>query len=340
MNNPLGTNIFINKSVWGNYTESEIVEYKNRVFSHYRRVGFPFFPSDKEYRDYEFNKLIQFSASKVLCDGKLNQTMHGLGLAWSYMPHSWNVVCNDKMTPMQAFLDDTIFRKVIDKRISIGDNISDNGIRKMLKMYTGIQSVSNFRPTAAYALYNHFCKEGDTVLDMSMGFGGRLLGAIKARVNYIGCDPSVLSHNGCVDIINDYGNSDNIYTTLLCGSEDLALPDGSVDFAFTSPPYFDTEKYSLDSNQSYLKFQTRDKWVEGFLKETFRRVHSSLKEGKVMAINIANVPNFKNLENECIRVATEVGFSLADTWRLALSKPPAKNKVGFKYEPIFIFTKN
>ncbi len=27
----------------------------------------------------------------------------------------------------------------------MGDNISDNGIRKMLKLFTGTQSVSNFR---------------------------------------------------------------------------------------------------------------------------------------------------------------------------------------------------
>ena len=55
-----------------------------------------------------------------------------------------------------------------------------------------------------------------------------------------------------------------------------------------------------------------------------------------MLINIANVDSFKNLEEECKRVALEEGFTLEDTYQLALSK---MNAGGFKYEPIFVFKK-
>ena len=72
-------------------------------------------------------------------------------------------------------------------------------MRSMLRRYSGTQMVSNFRPTAAAAMYNIFCDvdsplEGTTagtVWDPSMGYGGRLLGAITAGVNYIGTDPCI-----------------------------------------------------------------------------------------------------------------------------------------------------
>lgn len=208
----------------------------------------------------------------------------------------------------------------------------------MLKMYTGTQSVSNFRPTAAHALYKHFCVEGGTVLDMSSGFGGRLLGAMKAGVHYIGYDPSTPSHKGVVEMAKDFGYNDKC-ELILDGSENINQPQNSIDFAFTSPPYFDTEKYSNDEGQSYIKFKTKDAWLDGFLKETFARVHTCLKPKRIMAINIANVPNYKTIEDDAVKAALEVGFEHVDTWKLALSKPPTKNKTGFKYEPVFIFKK-
>lgn len=329
--------VFTNKKVWRMFDEKEMEEYQQKVFEYFRINGFPYFPNDVETRHKEFFKLMTYKGFP-LKDGVLTQTMHGLSLAWSYMPHSWEVQCNDRMTPMDVFNDDYYLKKVIAKRIQIGDNMSNNGLRKMLKMYTGVQSVSNFRPTAAYALYKHFCKEGDTVLDMSSGFGGRLLGAMKAKVNYIGYDPSVLANKGVREMAKDFGYQDK--ATLICdGSENINLPPDSIDFAFTSPPYFDTEKYSNDAGQSYLKYKTTDAWLNGFIRDTFKNVHKCLKDDKYMVINVANVPNYKTLEEDVVRVAEECGFKLEDTWKLALSKPPSKNKTGFKYEPVFIFKK-
>ena len=328
--------IFINKKVWSTFDEQEMKDYQEKVFNYYRSHGFPYFPDDMPTRYKEYLKLMKYSGMP-LKDGVITQTMHGLSLAWSYMPHSWSVVCNDKLTPIDVFNDDELLKKVIAKRIKIGDNMSHNGLRKMLKMYTGVQSVSNFRPTAAYALYNHFCEEGDTVLDMSSGFGGRILGAMKAKVRYIGYDPSKLAHEGAVNLAKDFNYTNCM---LICdGSENINIVPNSIDFAFTSPPYFDTEKYSDDAGQSYLKYKTTNDLLNGFIKDTFTNVYDCLKYGKYMAINVANVPNYKTLEEDVIKVALECGFTLEDTWKLALSKPPSKNKTGYKYEPVFIFKK-
>jgi hypothetical protein len=333
--------LFINKKIWNNFSEDEMLKYRLDVFNYYREQGFPYFKNDKEFRDNEFRKLNNYDFRKVIdYDNKIiKQTMHGLSLAWSYMPHSWEIVCGNMKTPFDVFHNDDLFKKVIEKRTKMGDNISDNGIRKMLKMFTGTQSVSNFRPTAAAAIYSLFCNEGDLVWDISSGFGGRLLGAQLAKVNYIGTDPSTLTYNGLKLLKKDYCNEINVEINKL-GSEEYKPKKESLDFVFTSPPYFNWEKYSNEDTQSFKKFDTKEKWLKGYLLKTFQNSFEGLKNSANMAINIANTKNFKNLEEETIKIAEEAGFKLVDIWKLALSNPNMKNKKdSFKYEPIFIFKK-
>lgn len=331
-------NLFINKKTWCTFSEEEMEDFIEAVFNHYRKNGFPYFDVD---RDKEFDKLLAYDGEIIQGD-VVKQTMHGLSLAWSYFPHSWDVRCNDKMTVMEAFSDDDIFRRVIRKRIKMGDNMSDNGIRKMLKMFSGVQSVSNFRPTAASALYELFLPNGDgKVLDMSSGFGGRLLGAMRSNhrvggISYEGYDPSTPTHKGLLNLVSDYGGEMDIKINHK-GSEEISLVN-DCDFAFTSPPYFDTEKYTDEPSQSYNKFSNRDSWLKDFMGKTFSNVHRALKKDKHMAINIANVPSYPQLEIDTINLAKRCGFSYIREMKLALSNSTfKKGKDAFKYEPIFIF---
>lgn len=43
----------------------------NKIFLYYRENGFPYFPTDKEYRTYEFNKLKQGVNNNLIIDGIL-----------------------------------------------------------------------------------------------------------------------------------------------------------------------------------------------------------------------------------------------------------------------------
>ena len=120
------------------------------------------------------------------------------------------------------------------------------------------------------------------------------------------------------------------------GSEDFLPDKESLDLCFTSPPYFNTEKYSDEETQSYIKFPTQDEWVEGFLRKTIQNCHYGLKQNRYMLINIANVKSFMSLEDATIWIAEQEGFVLEEAYRLALSKISGN---GFKYEPIFVFRK-
>lgn len=331
--------LFINKKVWNTFDEEETTNYIDKVFNHYRTHGFPYFRQDNAFRDHEFKKLMNYNGDILLDGDTFKQTMHGLSLAWSYMPHSWEVRCNDKLTTIEAFNDDDMFRKVIAKRIRMGDNMSDNGIRKMLKMYSGVQSVSNFRPTVACELYQQFLPDGGKVLDMSSGFGGRLLGAIKANVDYTGYEPSTKTHDGLGEMIRDYGRSDRNYSIIKDGSENINF-NNHFDFAFTSPPYFNTEKYSEEGTQSYLKYPTKELWTNGFWYDTIKNTYNALKADSYMAINIANVPSYKDLEDVTKQLCIDMGFVYIKEMRMALSNSNFRSRSSaFKYEPIFIFKK-
>ena len=56
------------------------------------------------------------------------------------------------------------------------------------------------------------------------------------------------------------------------------------------------------NNQSYKKYPTKEEWLNGFLRTTFENCFYGLKKGKYMAINIANVKSFPNLEKETIKI--------------------------------------
>jgi len=324
----------IYKSYWENMTENELVEFKQSIFDYYRSYGFPYFPKPNiEKEIFKIKKYL--SSNNIITDKIIKQTMHGLNICWYYFPHSWEVKCGNMFSPMETFLDDNRFRKVIDKRMKFDTYISDSGMRKQLRIHTGTQSVSNFRPTSAYGIYEYF--GSGVVFDMSAGYGGRLLGSYLSDkvTKYIGVDPCKKTYDGLIDFKNDlnYNNSE-IYCI---GSEDFIPEKNRIDLCFTSPPYFDTEKYSDEDTQSWKKYPSKDLWLNDFLFTTVKNCIYGLKSGGHIAINISNVKSYPELEYDFIFMMNQFSeIKYTDKLFYSLS---AINKGGFKYEPIFIFTK-
>ena len=347
----------------------------------WKRKGFPVYPTDRKWRDDTFNQLVNFKRD-TLIDRKnkvIGQSAHGLNLAWSYMPHSWGIKCGKMRTPMEIWDDEEHLKKGINKILTgtffkkkPAHQITDSDMRSMLRRYTGTQMVSNFRPTAAAALYDIFVDkdsplegtEAGTVWDPSMGYGGRLLGAIAAGVNYIGTDPCIPTYEGLAMIRNDFGHEHKEYALLRQGSETYIPNENSIDFVFTSPPYFGWEAYGDEPEQSSIKFDTSDMWKEHFLKKTIANAYDGLKPGKFLALNVANTKQYKTFEEDTVDLAVEVGFKHTDTWWLSLSTQQGGSAVstldgveeakqkqrymgryerpdisGRKYEPTFIFKK-
>lgn len=152
---------------------------------------------------------------------------------------------------------------------------------------------SNFRPMNAQAIYERFCPPGGVIFDFCAGFGGRMLGALtsKNKYKYVATDPCVETMYHLQELgeaIEDVTGRENSYELHCCGSEDFTGKPNSIDFAFSSPPYFDLEQYSTDETQCYIKYPELDQWLEGFVRKTIKNLRYMLKPGAVYACDIAD----------------------------------------------------
>ena len=344
--------------------EEELQINIDSVYEYWKKRGFPYYATDKQYREAQFKTLQSTDFKGLLTQDKVikpNQT--GLSLAWSYMPHSFGIRCGKMRTPMEIYENEEHFKKGIRKLLTgsffgkqsvdtlmpIASNLegeiteispeskhkSESVMRSLLRRYTGTQCVSNFRPTAAACLYSHFAHPGAMVWDMSMGYGGRILGAIISDINYVGTDPAELTFKGLQQIKEDFGRDNRHYFLNKCGSEVFEPKEDSLDFAFTSPPYFNWEQYGEEEGQSFNQYSGNEEWNNGFLRKTIQNAYKGLKKGCHMGLNVANIKSHKTFEDDTVRIAVEEGFTHTDTYKLQLSSQES----GAKYEPVFIFKK-
>lgn len=337
-----------------------IVDYQAALLAYYRIVGFPHFHLDddlnkrKEFKAFlktKYKGIFRRNNSGVR---ELNQSMAGVGLAWVYHPHHWSVQCNNMKTCMEVFEDDKLFMKAIKKRMQYGVYLRPAGIRKSLGTFTGTQRCSNFRPTAAAAIYDAFLPDkGGVVWDPSCGFGGRLLGAMLCDkvTKYLGTDPATATFHGLeqmrdelLPMLKEFTGRELVVDIYQEGSEvdKPWIEKGSVDLCFTSPPYFNCEKYSNEDSQSYKQFPTPNEWLNGFMKRTLANCHKALHNDGTLVINLAGVKSAPNLAIEFCDMAKNNGWVLVEEAKLLLAKMMGtrnNDDNAFKSEPVFVFKK-
>jgi len=267
------------------------------VHDDWKKRGFPYYPTSRIWRDNIFQQLVNFRRD-TLIDRKnkiIGQSAHGLNLAWSYMEHAWGIKCGKMKTPMEVWNSEEHLKKGLAKILSgtffpkkLAHKITESDMRTMLKRYSGTQKVSNFRPTAAAAMYDIFVDKDSplegttagTVWDPSMGYGGRLLGAMcsKKVSKYIGIDPSIKTHNANIKMSETLGFKDKVELINLPAEDvDIDKYKKSVNFSFTSPPYFVKEEYADEETQSFKRYSQYQDWIDKFLKKMILLQYSSLK---------------------------------------------------------------
>ena len=320
-------------------TKEEAIDY---YFNYYKENGYPNY--DKEdYNSFdELSKVIDTKSSEIIGeDNSLKQVMTGCGFLWTFFPHWIDTKTYNSKSVRESWNNDELLRKLIEKVYNFvmkhdNERWSTNRIRQCAKVYCASQSVSNFRPTVAKYLYNTYGNRGN-VYDPCGGWGGRMFGFMASNCKeYECCEPSTKSYEGLLNLKNTYPYLKKaIKVNNLC-AEDYVPKESHFDLTFTSPPYFNTEEYSTEDTQSYLRYPSYEEWKEGFLKRMIHNCHIGLKDKGILIINIANVSTAPTLEQDTVSLAMEEGFILKDTLKLMLSIIAGK---GIKYEPVFIFKK-
>lgn len=274
--------------------EKEIISRK--VAEYYQEQGFPYYSLSDSEKLKCISRLYEFDVNSLELEGdELQQNMLGLNFINSYHPQMWNVLCgNAKKSPYDVFMDITLLEQAIFKRINLSDTkLQPFNIRKSLKIFGGY-SVSNFRPTIAKYIYKKFCFSGGKTFDPCMGYGGRLFASLVSGVNYIGADPSSSQLQGNEKLYKDAISlfpriSSNKAKFYLSPFEDLNINNEEYDLVFTSPPYFDKEKYSYEDTQSFIRYPTYLEWRDSFLFRLIEKSYHAIKLGGYFIINVAGI---------------------------------------------------
>ena len=205
-------------------------------------------------------------------------------------------------------------------------------------------AVSWFKPSVAYHIYKRFCDDiiNPTVWDPSMGFGARLTGFVAACPSgkYIGTDPASETFLDLKVLEQEIINSkvfDGEMELHKTGSELIELEENTGDLIFTSPPYFDLERYYDEPGQCWRDHNTLELWIKHYLIPTFENAYRFLKQDKKMVINVS-----KKYEEIILDAAQEVGFSYEETLKLKTGRDHFSKKAGHhktNFEPILEFKK-
>lgn len=179
--------------------------------------------------------------------------------------------------------------------------------------FSGAKMPLDFPSDLARSLINEFCKERGAVLDPCAGWGGRLVGFLASHAStYNGTDASPEQIKGD-DLIwrtfQGFTAHEKAVTLNCTPFEKTTLQNESFDFAITSPPYFDTEKYmggeqSRETNGSYQE------WRENFYRVLIKKVFAALKRNTFFCLQIGS-QRYPLLEDGK-QIATEIGFEVIE----------------------------
>ena len=95
--------------------ENELQENIDLVFNYWKKRGFPYYPTDKQWRDKQFEKLQNTDISSIIKDDIITSNILGSSLAFSFMPHHFKIRCGKMRTPMEIYNNEEHFKKGIKK---------------------------------------------------------------------------------------------------------------------------------------------------------------------------------------------------------------------------------
>jgi len=172
-------------------------------------------------------------------------------------------------------------------RFAKTDRLDEGLLRAVTRLSGACYNAAQFKPAVASAVIRHFGAKD--VLDPCAGWGDRLVAACACGVNYVGVDPNGGNFDGYSGIIDRFGDRSRHSAVESC-FEDFDVGRAKFDLAFTSPPYFDTERYAggtkYEPSQSWSRYRTVDAWVSGFLRSLVVGCREALRPNGVLAINI------------------------------------------------------
>ena len=201
---------------------------------------------------------------------------------------------NQEYSILQCWETDNCLERILALALK-NKNITPAILRDVI--YNGITETGTFSVTRARSLIKLVLGTNTNDkkwLDISSGWGDRLITAISLEMIYTGYDPNIELKAGHDRMIEDFGDStkQKIYYEPF---EKADIEGGPYDVIMTSPPFFDVEKYS-SGQQSINTYPEFNNWVVNFLFASLLKAWDNLKQGGFLILHLGDTKLLKVCE--------------------------------------------
>jgi hypothetical protein len=205
------------------------------------------------------------------------------------------------LSPFAAWNNKDYMKFVIERYIDDKENLTSFNLRESFYKLNSVlpdkyknMECNFFKATLAVSVYHYFLKNSahTRVLDISAGWGDRLLGALSKNLeSYLAYDPNVSLQPGYKEMIDEFVTDDTEkekYQVVAAPFEtaETNLRGKTFDLVFTSPPYFDLEVFTTEGEQSIVTHSTFDTWMVNFLFQSLYNAWNTLAADGNMVIHI------------------------------------------------------
>jgi hypothetical protein len=300
-----------------------------KAFRFWREHGFPYYRLTRDEVRYEFARVLKLDCRKIFARDNLRSSNAGLKLANAFQPNMWRARVSRYLSPADVFNDDRLLAKAIERSLRIWpDRFGANAscLRRILRSFSGAASVSNYRPAVAKAIISSYSKEGSVVVDFSAGYGGRLLGALTLNRHYWGIEVNknqVKGYQRMRRAILQAGFELRPSRFLnACAEHALPeLPSAVCSLVFSSPPFFDWERYSCSPEQSFNRYRTYELWKSEFLLPVLLESYRVLEKTGYLVLNVTGGLR-RPTRPEVLLLGSRIGFKLVGTHKMIFPKVP------------------
>lgn len=211
---------------------------------------------------------------------------------------------SDQLSPIECWQNPQCLRRLVrnaldNTRPQQGDVVIDSRVLREA-LFNATYEARQFRPTWIKGIIGVIfprLPQGTVlnILDISAGWGDRLVTAMAMGHNYWGFDPNVNLQSGYQRMIEKFGHPDRHRVDPL-PFEEAVLPSESFDLVLSSPPFFDLEIYTDQTTQSVTRFPQFRIWLVDFLFRSLHTAWNALKPGGYLAIHMGDTRAFQVCE--------------------------------------------
>lgn len=292
---------------------------------------------DYKYK-YSDNELIaDYIKLKNTTNYKLgSQFKPGMKLCQHFFPNFWDIKNNKNVSFADCWANKELMEDVLQWGKKSMSQLWMSWIRRAVFMRAGLPNSSFYRPHFSRQIIHNSKVENGILFDPCAGWGGRLLGAVSAGWNYVGCEPNVETYNNLLKLV-EFLNIEDSVTLYNIPAENFDYTSlKNVDIILTSPPYFNLEIYTEDITQSYHKHDNFDTWTTLWLEPLIENCQSMLKSNGLSCWNVMNFGKI-DLATKVVDYHIKLGYTC--NYTLGFNSPIANIRTVKNKDLTYIFSK-